>query len=106
MKNGEKDSMEDSIPTPQTHQQGTDFNQAVIQIVQQYLKQSAFSDRKLTDTPTDGLQVVNRNYVTQNGSTANRPTSSITGLSYYDTSIGKPVWWSGTTWKDSQGNVV
>jgi hypothetical protein len=33
------------------------------------------------------------------GSTANRPTSSaITGQYYFDTTIGKPIWWNGTIW--------
>jgi hypothetical protein len=33
------------------------------------------------------------------GSTANRPSSSaITGQYYFDTTIGKPIWWNGTIW--------
>lgn len=33
------------------------------------------------------------------GSTANRPTASaITGQYYFDTTIGKPIWWNGTIW--------
>lgn len=98
--------MDETQPTPQTHQQGPDFSQTVISIVKQYLQSGAFTDRKLTDTPTDSLSVVNRKFVTQNGSTLGRPKSSITGLQYYDTDLQKPVYWSGTTWKDSQGNVV
>lgn len=77
----------------------------VVQIIQDYLKSAAFSDRKLTDTPTDALQVVNRRFVTLNGTTANRPTSSITGQFYYDTSVGRPVYWSGSTWKDAAGSI-
>lgn len=93
-------------PTPQTHQSDTDFTQKVMQIIQQYSKGGGFTDRKLADTPTDALSVVNRKFVTQNGKTAARPVSSITGLQYYDTDLQKPVYWSGTTWKDSQGTVV
>lgn len=43
--------------------------------------------------------------------TSNRPTltSIDKGVMYIDTSIsvnGKPIWWTGTAWVDSQGNVV
>lgn len=78
----------------------------VKQIIQDYLKQGAFTARKLTDTPTDSLQVVSRKYVTLNGNTANRPKSSVVGQSYYDTQIGKPVWWAGSSFKDAAGNIV
>lgn len=81
-----------------------DFDKKVIKVVQEYLKNSAFSDRKLTDTPTDGLQVVNRNYVTQNGLT--RPSNPVMAQQFWDVSLQKPIYWSGTTWKDSQGNIV
>ena len=59
-----------------------------LKVVQQYLKSSAFTDRKLTDTPTDSLQVVNRKFVTLNGVTGSRPTGSILGQYYFDTTIG------------------
>jgi hypothetical protein len=33
------------------------------------------------------------------GTTANRPTASATtGQYYFDTTIGKPIWWNGTIW--------
>jgi len=36
------------------------------------------------------------------GATINRPTLSASnrGFSYYDTTIGKPVWWLGSSWLD------
>lgn len=72
-------------------------------VVQNYMKTSAFTDRKLTDTPTDSLQVVNRRFVTLNGVTGSRPTSSILGQYYFDTTIGYPVYWNGSTWVDATG---
>lgn len=78
----------------------------IIKIVSDYLQSSGFSDRKLTDTPTDNLQVVNRKYVNLNGSTALRPTTSILGQFYFDTSINKPIWWRGDAFVDAAGNVV
>ncbi len=73
-----------------------------------YLKGRGFTDRKLTDTPTDALQVVNRKYVTMNGVTASRPTSSVFGQSYFDNTINKPIWYSSVVgaWVDATGTVV
>lgn len=76
----------------------------VMEVVQSYMKTSAFTDRKLTDTPTDGLQVVPRKYVTMNGTTGNRPTSSVIGQRYFDTTLNKPVWvGNGFAWVDATG---
>lgn len=42
------------------------------------------------------------------GITSARPTltTADAGFQYYDTTIGKPVWWSGTAWKDASGIAV
>ncbi len=73
-----------------------------------YLQQAAFTDRKLTDTPTDNLSVVNRKYVTNNGTV--RPTSSVMGQPFLDMSLasgrGKPIYWNGTGWIDATGTYV
>ena len=78
---------------------------AIREIVKEYLQSEAFTDRKVTDSPTDALSMVNRKYVTLNGTTANRPVSSVTGQRCFDTSIGRPVYWSGSTWVDGAGSV-
>jgi len=40
-----------------------------------------------------------------NGTTANRPAVTLfTGQFYFDTTIGKPIWWNGTGWVDSAGS--
>ncbi len=76
-------------------------------MIADYLESSGFTQRKLTDTPSDNLQVVNRKYVNLNGTTANRPRSSVIGQFYYDTDINKPVWWSEDgCFKDAAGNIV
>ena len=74
--------------------------------VKNQLKGGLFSARKLTDTPTDSLQVINRKYVTRNSTTALRPITSVIGESYFDTTEGKPVWWNGTNYQDAAGGVV
>ena len=82
------------------------FEQKVTKIVENYLQSTAFIDRKLTDTPTDNLMVVPRKYVTMNGTSALRPTASVVGQFYFDTSINKPVWWNGTGFVDATGTYV
>lgn len=82
------------------------IQEEAFKVVQNYMKTSAFTDRKLTDTPTDSLQVVNRRFVTLNGTTANRPTSSILGQRYFDTTLGYPVYWNGSTWVRYDGTAA
>lgn len=82
------------------------IDQRIAQKVPEYLKAGAFTDRKLTDTPTDNLQVVNRKFVTANGLTATRPTNPTTGQFYFDTDLGYPIWWFNGNWVDAQGNTA
>lgn len=82
------------------------LKQTIIETIQEYLKSAGFNARKVTDTPTDALAVVNRQFVTLNGLTAARPAAPVTGQFYYDTTIGKPIWWNGTNWKDATGATV
>lgn len=84
------------------------IDERVRKLVPEILKTSAFTDRKLTDTPTDSLSVVNRQYVTLNGTT--RPTSSVMGQQFIDTTLasgrGKPIYWNGIGWIDATGAYV
>ncbi len=72
------------------------------------LKSSAFTDRKLTDTPTDNLSVVNRNYVTLNGVVTNRPKSSVAtvGQPYLATDTGIPMTYTSAGWVNGAGSIV
>jgi len=76
------------------------------QLIKKYEKTKAFTDRKLTDTPTDSLSVVNRRFVTLNGTTTSRPTSSILGQYYFDITLGYPVYWNGITWVKYDGTTA
>ena len=76
----------------------------VQETIRQELKGGLFSARKLTDTPTDDLQVVNRKYVNLNGST--RPNTSITGQRFFDTSVKTLITWDGTDWRNGIGSVI
>jgi len=83
-----------------------DIKKLIRDEVKNQLKGGLFTARKLTDTPTDRNQVVPRGYVTRNSTTALRPTTSVLGESYFDTTVSKPVWWSGSSYKDAAGNVI
>lgn len=84
------------------------LNKIIDERIKLQLKGQAFTDRKLTDTPTDNLQAVPRKYVNLNGPTANRPRSSVMAQHYFDTSLGngKFITWNGTGWVDALGNYV
>jgi hypothetical protein len=41
------------------------------------------------------------------GTTANRPTIKLqVGQYFFDTTIGRPIWWNGTNWINASGTVV
>lgn len=37
------------------------------------------------------------------GATTARPTSATTGAQYFDTTLGRPIWWNGAAWVYSDG---
>lgn len=83
---------------------------AIIKLIQEEVQKEvkkglSFTAHKTTDTPTDALNPVNRKYVTRNGATASRPTSSILGEFYFDTTTGFPVWWNGAGWVKADGTA-
>ncbi len=85
------------------------IDQRVKELLPQYLQGNAFTQRKLTDTPTDNLQVVNRKYTNLYGTTAQRPVSSVIGQRYFDTSLatnGQIVVWNGTGWVKPDGSYA
>ena len=40
------------------------------------------------------------------GATSERPTLKPPGYMYFDTTLGKPIWYTGTSWIDSTGSNV
>lgn len=73
-----------------------------------YLKQAGYTDRKLSDTPTDAYEVVNRRFVTLNGTVANRPSSvvAVIGQKYYATDTNIPMTYSTAGWRNGVGSIV
>jgi hypothetical protein len=49
-----------------------------------------------------------QNWSSQSGTTGQRPTTTslLTGFFFFDTSLGKPIWWSGSNWVDATGATV
>lgn len=94
------------------YQQDNDLKKQIqetsLATIREYMKSSAFTDRKLTDTPTDALSVVNRKYVNLNGVVASRPTSSVAtvGQNYFATDTNIPMTYNGTNWVNGVGSVV
>ena len=39
-------------------------------------------------------------------STGSRPTAGLVGAHYFDTTLGKPIWWNGSSWRDATGAAV
>lgn len=77
-------------------------------IIKEYMQSVAFTDKKVTDTPTDALSVVNKRYVTLNGAVADRPKSSVAsvGQSFYATDTNIPMTYSAGGWRDGVGSIV
>lgn len=44
------------------------------------------------------------NIIPQSGSTADRPAVATVGQSYFDTTLGRPIWWNGTKWINALGD--
>lgn len=83
------------------------MEEVALRVVREYMKSSAFTDRKLTDNPTDALAVVNRKYTNLYGAT--RPVSSVIGQRFFDTTLatnGQLIVWNGTGWVDGTGSYV
>lgn len=96
------------ISTPDTSG-SPDMDTRIVDVVRDYLKTSAFTDRKLTDDPTDDLQVVNRKYVTKNGTFATRPAGAVTGQFYFATDLatnGLASWYNNTNWVSATGSIL
>lgn len=42
----------------------------------------------------------------ETGTTAQRASAPPAGRMYFDTTLGKPIWWNGSVWKDATGTTV
>lgn len=84
------------------------IDERIKKLVPEILRGSAFTDRKLTDTPTDNLSVVPRKYVTMNGSVASRPVTSVAvvGQFFLNTNSNQPMWKVAAGWVNGVGSII
>lgn len=81
-------------------------------IVQEAIKSnnisSSFRERRTIDTPTDSYSIVNRRYITLNGTVANRPRSSVAtiGQPFFATDTNIPMTHDGNDWRNGVGSIV
>lgn len=71
-------------------------------------KSGTFTDRKITDTPTDAFAPVNRRFVTLSSNVGARPISSVavTGQPFFNTTTNTPMVFDGNDWRNGVGSVV
>lgn len=84
----------------------SDLKKVIRTEIENYNKSAAFSDRKVTDSPTDDFSVVSRKYVNMNGTTSQRPPSPIIGQQFFDKTLGYPIYWSGASWVKGDGTAA
>ena len=77
-------------------------------VVKKFSESTGFTVSKITDTPTDALHVVNKKFVTANGSVASRISSSVAtvGRFYLDTNTNIPMWKVTAGWVNGVGSIV
>lgn len=80
----------------------------VEKIIRKFMEGSGFTAHKITDTPGDALSVVNRKFVTNNGSLVSRVSSSVAtkGQFYLDTDNNIPMWKVTAGWVNGVGSIV
>jgi hypothetical protein len=60
-----------------------------------------------TQITTGGVVNINNlEIVFKSGPTSARPFGAQTGWTFFDTTINRPIWWTGAAWVDGAGNVV
>jgi polygalacturonase len=60
----------------------------------------------LTLTNLGVLSTIIRRISYRIGTTSQRPSNNADGDPYYDTTLDKPIWWNGSTWKDAMGTSM
>lgn len=85
-----------------------ELDQAKIEkIIATYLESSGFTQRKLTDSPSDNLQSVNRKYVNFYCSISTLPQTSVIGQQVFLPELGYPVYRNTSgKWVTGTGSVI
>lgn len=68
---------------------------------------SSFVGTVTTAHASQGVILVRtRSFDNADGTTAQRPPAVSIGFMYFDTTLGKPIWWKGAVWVDATGATV
>ena len=84
------------------------IEEIALKVIHKYNNVVGFTDRKITDTPTDIFSLVNRRFVTLSSNLGARPVSSVAvvGQRFFDTTGNVPIWYTTAGWRNSVGSVV
>ncbi len=69
------------------------------------IRESEPTDEGWRRKARDLLNAVVRRLMGQ-GATDARPLNPTVGTLFYDTTLGRPIWWNGTGWRDAAGGAV
>lgn len=61
---------------------------------------------QVLQTNGSGIMSWSNRTVIESGATGSRPASPITGETFFDTTLGIPIWYSGANWVDATGTTV
>jgi hypothetical protein len=77
---------------------------APVDYTQQYQDQFANALRLYFNQIDSFTQAVS---IPDSGKTTQRPTVNLLlGQQFFDTTLGIPIWWNGTVWKNASGTTV
>ena len=84
------------------------IEEIALKVIHKYNNVVGFTDRKITDTPTDIFSLVNRRFVTLSSNLGARPVSSVAvvGQRFFDTTANVPIWYTTAGWRNSVGSIV
>jgi hypothetical protein len=69
------------------------------------IKENERDDKEWKRRARDSVNAIAKR-LTGTDTTAKRPVPPVIGQMYYDTTLSKPIWWSGAAWKDAAGTTV
>ncbi len=74
----------------------------------QLINTGRYSSDPTADTNVQAFNKINQNYdvfFAGAGSTGSRPAAPGLGAYYFDTTLGWPVWWNGSSWVNATGAI-
>lgn len=105
----------DTQLTLSTPYSGTTISEATYAVTRDFTSPDNFPELVAGDIETPTIitrairkiqQKFNNTLLRQGGTTDNRPQSPSDYECYFDTDLGQPIWYSGTSWVDSSGTEV